>query len=581
MNTFESLGLGKELLEAITAMGYTTPTPVQEQSIPLLLENNVDIVSLAQTGTGKTAAFGLPLLQKTEQTTRAIKALVLSPTRELCLQITKEFEKFSAHMPGHKVVSVYGGANIREQIKALRKGANIIVATPGRLMDLMDRGEILLDQVEIVVLDEADEMLNMGFKEDIDTILQTTPPTRQTWLFSATMPKEVARIAKNYMTDPKEISVGRVNQTATNIEHMYHLIDGRERMKVLTRVLDFYPDTYAIVFCRTRMETAQVADKLMEHGYPAGALHGDLSQVQRDNVMNAFRKRAIQILVATDVAARGIDVDDITHVIHYHLPDDLEAFTHRSGRTARAGKSGISIALVARSETRRLRDLERMIKKTIDRRDIPSGDEVCSNQMLSLIEKIKKEEPNESNLAIYQPIIEELYNEYDPKELLNKIFSLEFNRLIEMYKNAPDLNQKSSGNQFESQEGGERRRMYYINLGAKDDFDWTSLKDFLRKATGLRKDDITGVQTFSTFSVFRTSDEYAQQIMESFNGTDFNGRQLFVKLDEKRKESSAPRNRGGSGKFNNTRDNDSRGGGGFRDSFNKKDRKRKKSGSRF
>ncbi len=574
MNTFESLGLSSDLLEAITSMGYETPTPVQVQSIPLLLEKNVDIVSLAQTGTGKTAAFGLPLLQKTEQTTRAVKALVLSPTRELCLQITKEFEKFSVNMPGHKIVSVYGGANIREQIKALRKGANIIVATPGRLMDLMNRGEILLDQVEIVVLDEADEMLNMGFKEDIDVILQTTPPNRQTWLFSATMPKEVARISKNYMTDPVEISVGRVNQSAANIEHMYHLIDGRERMKVLTRVLDFYPDLYAIVFCRTRMETAQVADKLMEHGYPAGAIHGDLSQVQRDNVMNAFRKRAIQILVATDVAARGIDVDDITHVIHYHLPDDLEAFTHRSGRTARAGKSGISIALVARSESRRLKDLERMIKTTIARRDVPSGNEVCSNQMLSLIEKIKRVEPNEANLAIFKPIIEELYNDHDPKELINKIFSLEFNRLIELYNNAPDLNQKSGNNDFESKGGsGERRRMYYINLGAKDDFDWGSLKDFLRKPTGLGKEDITGVQTFATFSVFRTSDECVQQIMEAFNGSDFNGRQLFIKLDEKRKESSEkPRS---NRNFDRPRSNQ---GGG---NFNKGDRKRKKTSNKF
>lgn len=537
MNTFESMGLQEALLKAISEIGYKEPTPVQKETIPLLLEADTDIISLAQTGTGKTAAFGLPLLSKIKESLGIPQALVLAPTRELCIQIAGELEKFSKYRK-IKIVAIYGGANINTQIRQIKTGADVLVATPGRLLDLMERGVVQLNHTKIVVLDEADEMLSMGFKEDIDAILSQTPEDRQTWLFSATMPEDIKRISKSYMRNPKYISVAGGGQLNENIEHIYHLIDGRDRIKVLTRVLDYYPDIYAIVFCQTKIETQQVADKLIDHGYPAGSLHGDMSQAQREHVMNAFRKKAITILVATDVAARGIDVEDVTHVIHYHLPDDLESFTHRSGRTARAGKKGTSIALVSKNELHRLRSLERIIKRKIQYAKVPSGMEVCTNQMQHLIKKITTEEVNPVVIEEFRPMLDKMLEKFHPRELIEKIFSLEFNRLLEMYRHAPDLNvspEKGGKKDFRSSTGQGIRR-WYINIGTKDGMYWQDVKDFLREKGQLGRDDILGVETLATFSTFKCSEEAALKIQKAIQGFTLQGRKIFIKEDTFKKD---------------------------------------------
>ncbi len=517
-------------------MGYKQPTPVQSEAIPLLIRENTDIISLAQTGTGKTAAFGLPILEKIESGKNSPQALILSPTRELCIQIAGELEKFSKYIDV-RIVPVYGGANMTTQIRQLRQGADIIVATPGRLIDLIERSIIQLDTIKIVVLDEADEMLSMGFKEDIDTILSQTHPDRLTWLFSATMPEDIRRISKTYMKDPKQISVAGGGQVNENIEHIYHLIDGRDRIKVLTRVLDFYPDIYAIVFCQTKIETQQVADKLIDHGYPAGSLHGDMSQAQREQMMNAFRKKAITILVATDVAARGIDVEDVTHVIHFHLPDDLESFTHRSGRTARAGKKGTSIALVSKNEMHRLRTLEKIIKRKIQYAKVPSGMEVCTHQMQYLINRITTEEVNPLAVEEFKPLLDDLLEKYHPRELVEKIFSMEFNRLLEMYRNAPDLNisPDRSGKSYDEASYHSRDiKRWYINIGIKDGMYWQDVKDFLKEKGNLGKNDINGVETLSSFSTFKCSEEVCRRIQKGIQGLTLSGRKIFIKEDSKK-----------------------------------------------
>lgn len=550
MNSFETLGLSDVLVKAISELGYKEPTPVQSESIPLLIHEDIDVISLAQTGTGKTAAFGLPMLEKIHPGGSNPKGLILSPTRELCIQIAGELEKFSKYL-NIRIVPVYGGASITTQIRQLRQGADIVVATPGRLVDMIDRNAVNLQDIQIVVLDEADEMLSMGFKEDIDAILSKTPPTRLTWLFSATMPDDIRRISKTYMNNPRQISVAGGGQVNENIEHIYHLIDGRDRVKVLTRVLDYYPDIYAIVFCQTKMETQQVADKLIDHGYPAGSLHGDMSQAQREQMMNAFRKKAISILVATDVAARGIDVEDVTHVIHFHLPDDLESFTHRSGRTARAGKKGTSIALVSKNELHRLRTLEKIIKRKIQYAKVPSGMEVCTHQMQYLINRITTEEVNPLAVEEFKPLLDDLLEKYNPRELVEKIFSMEFNRLLEMYRNAPDLNispeksVKSSDEHF--MRSGDIRR-WYVNIGIKDGMYWQDVKDFLKEKGGLGRNDINGVETLSSFSTFKCSEENARRIQKGIQGLTIQGRKIFIKEDTKKESYPRDQNRNNSKK---------------------------------
>ena len=440
---FTELGLSPGTLSSIQALGFETPTPIQAQAIPFLLRESRDLIGLASTGTGKTAAFGLPLLEQVDDTLTAIQAVVLAPTRELGVQIAEDMKRFAKHRPNLKIAAVYGGANIVTQIKALKSGAQIVVATPGRLVDLIERKAARLEQVRYLVLDEADEMLNMGFKEEIDKILSKAPKERLTWLFSATMARGVERIAKNYLVQPHTIEVGGRNESAANIEHIAFMVNERDRFAALMRVLDALPEIYGVVFCRTRAETQTVAEKLLANRYSAEALHGDLSQAQRDTVMRKFRQRTVRILVATDVAARGIDVDDITHVIHYKLSDEVAAYTHRCGRTARAGKSGVSIALINSREQRRISELERRNSITIAMEQLPDGRAVCEQQLLALLERVVNTEVNEEAIADYLPPAYEALCHLDKKEIIKRFVSVEFNHFLDTYANAPDLNAKA------------------------------------------------------------------------------------------------------------------------------------------
>jgi len=451
--TFQELGLKQEVLDAVASLGFTEPSPIQEEAIPQLLTENRDLVGLAQTGTGKTAAFGLPMVNQIDFDSKKTQGLVICPTRELCIQISKDFQSFSRNFRNANVVPVYGGASIDTQTRQLNRGAQIVIATPGRLVDMIKRKRVDLSQVQYVALDEADEMLNMGFKEDIDGILSNTPETKKTWLFSATMPREVVRIAKQYMTDPIEITVGTKNATAKNIEHQYFRVNDRDRFDGLKRIIDFEPDMYGVIFCRTRRETAEVAEKLMKNNYSAEPLHGELSQAQRDRVMRSFRKKDIQLLVATDVAARGIDVDDITHVINYNLPDEIESYTHRSGRTARAGKKGVSMLLLNNREAGKLRQIERIINTEIKQAKFPTGEDICQKQLLQLIDKVVDVEVKEEQLNQFLPSIEEKLAELSKEEIIKKFVSAEFNKFLSYYGNSRDINDMSA-----SRSGGDRDR---------------------------------------------------------------------------------------------------------------------------
>lgn len=506
--TFEELGLSDKIIKAITELNFTEPTPVQQQTIPLLLKHKTDVVALAQTGTGKTAAFGLPLLSEVNFSEHKTKALILAPTRELCVQISTDLKKYAKYMSGLKVTEVYGGASIEGQIRTIKQSTpHIIAATPGRLIDLMKRKVISLKDIEVVVLDEADEMLNMGFKESIDTILEKTPAEKNVWLFSATMPKEVARIASSYMNDPKEISVGKKNEGAANIEHIYYMVQSRDRYPALKRVVDFNPDIYGIVFCRTKIETQEVADSLIKDGYNADSLHGDLSQAQRDFVMKRFRNRNLQLLVATDVAARGIDVKDITHVINYQLPEDIESYTHRSGRTARAGKTGVSIAFVTSKDNYKIRDIERIIHKSFSRGSIPTGVEVCEKQLFHLVNKVHNIEVNDEEIATYLPKIMDELKDLSKEDLIKRFVSEEFNRFLDYYQQAPDLN-KTSG---ERGPGGMSR--FFVNLGELDGLHWKFMKDYLADISGVSNLHIFNVDVKKSFSFFETEGKHAEAFL--------------------------------------------------------------------
>ncbi len=440
MNAFERLGLRESLVRAVTELGFSQPTPIQEQTIPVLLEKETDFIGLAQTGTGKTAAYGLPLLEKIHLKERGVQALVLAPTRELCVQISNDLQAFAKYYGGLRVCAVYGGANISKQMRELRDGVHVVVATPGRLIDLLERKSADISSVRYVVLDEADEMLNMGFRDEIDSILDNTPDTRHTWLFSATMPNEVRSIASNYMQDAHELQIGTKNTGAENIEHVYYVIHARDRYEALKRLVDATPDIFGIVFCRTKSETQEVAEKLIKDGYNADALHGDLSQPQRDKVMSHYRQRSLQLLVATDVAARGIDVNDVTHVIQYNLPDEIENYTHRSGRTARAGKSGISIVLITVREMFLIRKLEHVIGKKFRLGRIPGPAEVCESQLMALVKKIHDVEVDEKGISKYLPAVRAELEDLTKDELVSRFVSIEFNRFLEYYRNAQDIN---------------------------------------------------------------------------------------------------------------------------------------------
>ncbi|OIQ18627.1 MAG: ATP-dependent RNA helicase [Flavobacterium sp. MedPE-SWcel] len=553
MNKFEQLGLNESLLKAINDLGFENPSEVQEKAIPLLLEKDTDIVALAQTGTGKTAAFGFPLIQKIDPENRSTQALILSPTRELCLQITNEIKLYSKHTKGIHTVAVYGGASITDQAREVKRGAQIIVATPGRMQDMINRGLVNISKIDFCVLDEADEMLNMGFYEDIVSILSTSPDEKNTWLFSATMPREVSRIAKEFMRKPLEITVGHKNSGSSTVSHEFYLVNARNRYEALKRLADANPDIFSVIFCRTKRDTQAVAEKLIEDGYNAAALHGDLSQAQRDSVMKSFRNRQIQMLVATDVAARGIDVDNITHVINYQLPDEIETYNHRSGRTGRAGKLGTSIVIVTKSELRKISSIERIIKKKFEEKTIPSGMEICEIQLFHLANKIKDVEVDHE-IDAYLPAIYEVMKDLTKEELIKKMVSVEFNRFISYYKNNKDLSAQSAG---ERREGGRDNNggaiRYFVNIGSRDNFDWMSLKDFLRDTLGLGRDDVFKVDVKEGFSFFNTEAEHMQTVLDTLNSVQLEGRKINVEISKN------------DGRSNNSRrDHNGRGGGGRR-----------------
>ena len=538
MNLFEQLGLDEPILKAINDMGFETPSEIQQKAIPTLLANGADMVALAQTGTGKTAAFGFPLLQLIDTDSRVTQGLILSPTRELCLQIASELRNYAKYLPKVNVVAVYGGASIEEQARSLKKGAQIIVATPGRMQDMIRRNFVDITNINYCVLDEADEMLNMGFYEDITAILSHTPQEKSTWLFSATMPNEVAKIARKFMRKPIEITVGTRNQATNTVQHEYYIVSGRHRYQALKRLADANPDIFSVVFCRTKRDTQAVAEKLIEDGYNAAALHGDLSQNQRDLVMKSFRARQIQMLVATDVAARGIDVDDITHVIHYQLPDEIETYNHRSGRTGRAGKSGISMVILPKSEVKKIKTIEKMIGQPFEQKQLPSGMEICEIQLYHLANNLKNTEVNPA-IDDYLPAIYKELQEVNREELIKKIFSVEFTRFFNYYKNAENL---SVENERESRSGGSSDEVrYFINIGERDGYDWKSLKDFLKATLNLGRDDVFKVDVKNSFSFFNTDADLSDLVMDTFNDFQLDGRFINVELSTK----GAGRDRGG------------------------------------
>ncbi len=582
MNKFEQLGLNPSILKAVEEMGFTSPSEIQEKAIPVLLNEDTDMVALAQTGTGKTAAFGFPLIQKINVSKKHTQALILSPTRELCLQITNELKNYSKFEKGLNPVAIYGGASITDQARQIERGAQIIVATPGRMQDMINRNLVDISKIEYCVLDEADEMLNMGFFEDIKAILSHTPKEKHTWLFSATMPKEVATIAKKFMRTPIEITVGSKNQGTSNVSHEYYLVNSRQRYEALKRLADANPDIFSVIFCRTKRDTQKVAEKLIEDGYSAAALHGDLSQNQRDLVMKSFRSKQIQMLVATDVAARGIDVDDITHVINYQLPDEIETYTHRSGRTGRAGKSGVSMVIVTKSEMRKIKSIERIIQQKFEQKDIPDGMEICRVQLFHLANDIKETKINHE-IDAYLPSINEVLEDFTKEELIKKFFSVEFTRFFNYYKNSEGLSSPSAP--ADGGGSGDSTR-YFINVGAKDDFDWMSLKDFLKATLDLGRDDVYKVDVKDSFSFFNTDAKNTETVLSTFK--DFKHQGRFINVEETTDTGGRGKRGGGGGggrkggKFNKGgKKPDFKGGGRRRsDDFKGGSGKGKKSGNR-
>ena len=538
LKTFEELGVSEGIRRAIEEMGFVQPMPVQEEVIPYLLGNLNDVIALAQTGTGKTAAFGIPVLQRIDVTRKETQALILSPTRELCLQIADDLRDFSKYMDDIHVEAVYGGASIEQQIRALRKGAQIIVATPGRLIDLMNRGVAKLDNVYNVVLDEADEMLNMGFSESIDAILEGVPEDRNTLLFSATMSKEIERIAKGYLHNPKEIVVGSRNEGAEHVNHIYYMVNAKDKYLALKRIVDFYPRIFAIIFCRTKVETQEVADKLIKDGYNAESLHGDLSQQQRDLTMQKFRQHTVQLLVATDVAARGLDVDDLTHVINYGLPDDIENYTHRSGRTGRAGKKGTSICIVHSREKFKIRNIEKVIGKDFEKGVIPSAEEICKKQLYKVMDQIVKVDVDEEQIAPFMQDISRYFEYIDKDDLIKKIVSLEFGKFLAYYADAPEIGVVSS-KELKNQEGGSKERRgkkqatptsegytkLFINLGKKDGFYPGELMQFLNKNVRGHV-DVGHIDLLTTMSYFEVPTEDADRVMKYVNGQVYKNREV-------------------------------------------------------
>ena len=568
--TFLETGLNPEIIKAITEIGFINPTPIQEQVIPFLLNNKKDLIALAQTGTGKTAAYGLPILNEIESADRQNNALILCPTRELCIQISNDLVDYAKYLEKVKIVPVYGGSGIDAQIRAIRRGANIIVATPGRLIDLMERNVIDLSFVENVVLDEADEMLNMGFSESLNKIMSKVPDERQTLLFSATMANEVAQIASKYMKKPKEIVVGNKNSGADNVKHLCYVVHAKDKYNTLKRLVDYYPNIYGIVFCRTRAETQEIADKLIADGYNSEPLHGDLSQPQRDLVMSKFRNKTVRILVATDIAARGIDVDNLSHIINYNLPDESEQYTHRSGRTGRAGKTGISIAIINMREKSKIKLIEKKLGKKFEYDLVPTGKEVCEKQLFNLIEKIEHIEVEHDDIEPFLPVIYKKLGWLEKEDLIKRLVSVEFNRFLQYYRNSSDLNQVENDyddsrndrkgrndrrkDRNDRKDGKERKdrkgRSYeevsfaklYINLGKTDDFYAGLLIEMLNKTNRGTKFQIGKIDLYKKHTVFEIESKFSDQVIKALNGNKFDDRWLLVKYSDNNDDSQSEGN---------------------------------------
>ncbi len=550
---FSELELDPAILKAIDELGFIEPTPIQQQSIPQLLNEDSDLVGLAQTGTGKTAAFGLPMLQNVDFNLKKVQGLVVAPTRELCVQIANDYKQFSKYIKNAQIATIYGGASIDKQAREIRSGAQIVVATPGRLMDMMRRKFLKINEVSYVVLDEADEMLNMGFKEDIDEILKHTPDEKSTWLFSATMPKGVEKIAMRYMNKPIEVTIGSKNESAKNIRHVCYTVKDRDRYAAVKRLIDFNPNIYGLIFCRTKRNTQDVADKLMKDGYNAEPLHGDLSQMQRDKVMQKFREKTLQVLVATDVAARGIDVNDITHVINYHLPDDIESYTHRSGRTARAGKFGTSVAFVTPREKSKIFSIEKHIKTQFHSEEIPSGKEVCRQQLFSLVDKIINVEIKEDEIEDYLPPIFDLFKDFSREDIIKRFVSAEFNKFLNYYERAGNLNAKGNSRDNESRYDDSRRsrrsrdsrdsrgsgdadkQRFYIDKGFKTGLNKGALLRIICSYAKVTSGSVGRLDLFNDFSFFEVDNNYTSKVIDGMNNQDFEGKQIKVEVASKPK----------------------------------------------
>ncbi len=568
MNAFADFELREEILEAIRELGFETPTPIQEKTIPIVLSSEQDVIALAQTGTGKTAAFGLPLIQLTDETDKSPQSLVLCPTRELCLQITKDLTHFSKHIKGIDIVAVYGGSSIDKQIRALRSGVQIVIATPGRAKDLISRKKLNLSGIKRVVLDEADEMLTMGFKEELDAILEQTPEDKQTMLFSATMSKRIISIAQKYMEDPVEIKVAKMNLGAKNVDHLYYQVHARDKYETLKRIADIHPDIYGIVFCRTRRDTKEIANKLMHDGYNADALHGDMSQAQRDEAMAKFRNRQLQILVATDVASRGLDVDDLTHIINFNLPDDIEVYTHRSGRTGRAGKSGTSIAIIHARESNRIREIEKKSGIKFDRAMVPNGYEICEKQLYALIDKIEKVEVDEKQIEPFLPAIYEKLEWLSREELIKHFVSAEFNRFLAYYKDAEDIN--LSPRSRKSKKGRkEAFTRLYINVGAKHQLNPKRLLGLINDNLGSKEAKVGQIEILKNFSFFEVEEGMDKPLIQALNREQFEGVSLTVEVS---KEKPKPKENGGDKKSGRRGERDRRKRGGGRQKWGKRGR---------
>ncbi len=554
------MGLSSEIQSAIEDLGFEQPTPIQEKTVPFLLENTQDMVALAQTGTGKTAAFGLPIIQQINPEQKSIQALVLSPTRELAIQISRDLENYSKNLNQLKIAVVYGGADIKKQMNDLGKGVQIVVGTPGRTLDLIKRNKLKVNEIRWVVLDEADEMLSMGFKDDLDAILENSPEEKQTLLFSATMPKEIVAISQKYMKNIFEISVGKRNTGAENVEHHYYLVHAKDRYIALKRVADINPNIYGIIFCRTRAETKDVADKLMQDGYNADALHGDLSQAQRDHVMSKFRNKHLHMLVATDVAARGLDVNDLTHVINYNLPDDPEVYVHRSGRTGRAGKKGISVTLIHMREKGKLKQVERTVNKPFIKQEVPSGKEICKKQLFSLIDKVEKIEVNDAQISEFMPVIYKKLAWLEREELIKHFVSVEFNRFLKYYENAPDINvdesrhSESDYGRSERRGRGERRRgerglrnergdrgkragrsgyefsRFFFNMGKKNGIGKRTIIDLINQNLPGKNVEIGSIEVLKGFSFFEVDKRHEKEVLKAFKNASFKGQRIGIDI---------------------------------------------------